>query len=156
MFRSEYLQYEKYNENCIFKPKEHPMKQYKVVAAIIIHDNEILCMQRPASNYSYLSYKYEFPGGKIEEGETREAALSRELSEEMALAVTVKPEDFFLTVEHQYPDFFIEMHSYIVRVENKDFERLEHHHHCWLPAERLKELDWAPADIPIMEKLMLN
>ncbi len=132
------------------------MKQYQVVAAIIIHQNEILCMQRPESSYPYLSYKYEFPGGKIEAGETGEVALSRELQEEMALAVTVQPDDFFMTVAHQYPDFLIEMHSYIVPVESKDFERLEHHHHCWLPADRLNELDWAPADIPIMEKLMLK
>lgn len=132
------------------------MKHYQVAAAIIKHNGEILCMQRPESSYPYLSYKYEFPGGKIEAGETVEAALSRELQEEMALAVTVQPEDFFLTVNHQYPDFSIEMHSYIVRVEAKEFERLEHHHHCWLTAERLNELDWAPADIPIMEKLMLK
>lgn len=132
------------------------MKQYKVAAAIIMHKNEILCMQRPESNYPYLSYKYEFPGGKIEAGETDEEALSRELKEEMALDVTVKPENFFLTVNHQYPDFLIEMHSYIINVDNKEFQRLEHHHHCWLIAKRLKELDWAPADIPIMEKLMLK
>lgn len=130
------------------------MKQYQVVAAIITYKNEILCMQRPESNFPYLSYKYEFPGGKIEAGETVEAALSRELQEEMALAVTVLPENFFMTVKHQYPDFSIEMHSYIIPVDNKAFERLEHNHHCWLTAERLKELDWAPADIPIMEKLM--
>lgn len=132
------------------------MKHYKVAAAIITYQNEILCMQRPESSYPYLSYKYEFPGGKIEAGETVEAALSRELREEMALTVTVKSENFFMTVNHQYPDFSIEMHSYIIPVANKKFERLEHHHHCWLTAAQLKELDWAPADIPIMEKLMNN
>lgn len=132
------------------------MKHYQVAAAIITYKNEILCMQRPESSYPYLSYKYEFPGGKIEAGETVEAALSRELQEEMALDVTVKPENIFMTVNHQYPDFSIEMHSYIIPVECKDFERLEHHHHSWLTAARLNELDWAPADIPIMEKLMAN
>ncbi|MBU4540944.1 MAG: (deoxy)nucleoside triphosphate pyrophosphohydrolase [Firmicutes bacterium] len=132
------------------------MKHYQVAAAIITYQNKILCMQRSESSYSYLSYKYEFPGGKIEAGETVEAALSRELQEEMALAVTVKPENFFMTINHHYPDFSIEMHSYIIPVDNQAFERLEHHHHCWLIAARLKELDWAPADIPIVERLMAN
>ena len=129
------------------------MKHYKVAAAIIMHENEILCMQRPESNHSYLSYKYEFPGGKIEEGETAEEALSRELEEEMALKVKVKAENFFLTVSHHYPDFSFDLHSYIIHLESKKFKRLEHHHHCWLKPEALKELDWAAADIPIMEKL---
>lgn len=130
------------------------MKYYKVAAAIIIYKNEILCMQRPVSECAELSFKYEFPGGKIEPGETAEVALERELKEEMALAVQVLPENFFMAVEYQYPEFFIEMYSYIIHVEHKEFQRLEHHHHCWLTAERLNELDWAPADIPIMEKLM--
>ncbi len=72
------------------------MKHYQVAAAIIIYKNEILCMQRPESNYPYLSYKYEFPGGKIEAGESVEAALARELKEEMTLDVTVETRRFFL------------------------------------------------------------
>ena len=130
------------------------MKYYQVAAAIITYKNEILCMQRPESDCAELSFKYEFPGGKIEPSETAEVALERELKEEMALAVRVLPENFFMTVEYQYPEFFIEMHSYIIPVDNQEFERLEHHHHCWLPVARLNELDWAPADMPIMEKLM--
>ncbi|WKY47374.1 (deoxy)nucleoside triphosphate pyrophosphohydrolase [Eubacteriaceae bacterium ES3] len=130
------------------------MKHLNVVAAIIKYKDEILCMQRPESKHQYLSLKYEFPGGKIEEGESKEAALERELKEEMALEVTVKSDNFFLTVNHQYPDFSIEMHGFLVFVQNKSFERLEHHHHCWLKVEQLMGLDWAPADLPIVKKLM--
>lgn len=130
------------------------MKHYEVVAAIIIDKNEILCMQRNKSNYSYTSYKYEFPGGKIEKGETHIEALKREIQEEMLLDVNVTEKDFFLTVEHEYPDFSIKMHSYICHVANRKFVRKEHINHVWLHSKDLAKLDWAAADIPIVQKLM--
>ena len=129
------------------------MKKIEVVAAIIIYENEILCMQRGKSIHDYLSYKYEFPGGKIEPGETHVQALMRELKEEMELDLKIYEEDFFMTIDHLYPDFEIEMHSYICKVNNKKFERKEHNDHCWLKQEDLKSLDWAPADVPMVEKL---
>lgn len=129
------------------------MKRHEVVAAIIIYEGRILCMQRNKGKYDYISYKYEFPGGKIEEGETQMAALERELREEMALEVHIKAEDFFMTVNHTYPDFAITMHSYICRVETPEFIRKEHVDHKWLKLEELMTLDWVPADIPIVEKL---
>lgn len=129
------------------------MKQHEVVAAIIIYEDRILCMQRNKGKYDYVSYKYEFPGGKIEDGETQMAALERELREEMALAVQIRKEDFFMTVEHTYPDFKIKMHSYICKVDTPHFIRKEHVDHKWLKVEELMALDWAPADIPIVEKL---
>lgn len=130
------------------------MKHYTVTAAIIHHKGEVLCMQRGKSKYDYISFKYEFPGGKVEEGEAFEAGLSRELREEMNLIVDVKSEDFFYTVQHAYPDFSIEMHSYLVKVQDRDFDRLEHHNHCWMTISELEKLDWAPADIPIVEELI--
>lgn len=129
------------------------MKQHEVVAAIIIYEGRILCMQRNKGKYDYVSYKYEFPGGKIEAGETQMAALERELREEMALNVHIEKQDFFMTVEHTYPDFAIKMHSYICKVETPEFIRKEHVDHKWLKVEELMTLDWAPADIPIVEKL---
>lgn len=130
------------------------MKHYEVVAAIIINNNEILCMQRNKSKFNYTSYKYEFPGGKIEKGESHIEALKREIQEEMLLDINVTENDFFLTVEHKYPDFSIKMHSYICHVINREFVRKEHINHIWLNPKNLSELDWAAADIPIVKKLM--
>lgn len=130
------------------------MKHHEVTAAIIINNNEILCMQRNESKYNYVSYKYEFPGGKTEKGESLVQALMRELMEEMDFQVDITPEDFFLTIEHKYPDFSITMHSYICQVSNRKFTRKEHYSHVWLKANELDTLDWAAADLPIVRKLM--
>lgn len=130
------------------------MKKIEVAAAIIIHNNEILCMQRSESKFSYMSYKYEFPGGKLEVGESPAEALRREIKEEMNLDLLVDDKALFMTVEHQYPDFYLTMHSFICPVADRVFEKLEHHHALWLTTDQLGTLDWAEADIPIMEKLM--
>ena len=88
------------------------MKQLEVVAAILTYKGKILCMQRGKGNYPYVSFKYEFPGGKIEPGESRHAALERELREEMNIHTTIKESDLYMTVHHQYPDFAITMHAF--------------------------------------------
>lgn len=130
------------------------MKHYEVTAAIIIEAGEILCMQRNKGKYDYVSFKFEFPGGKVEPGETLEHALSRELKEEMDITISVKPEQFFMSVQHQYPDFYITMHSYLCPIDNRTFTRKEHLSHVWLKPDQLNILDWAPADVPIVRKLM--
>lgn len=130
------------------------MKHLDVVAGIICHGEEILCMQRPESKYEYISFKYEFPGGKIELGESKVEALKRELIEEMEMKVELEEQDNYLVVNHAYPDFEITMHSYICRVDNKDFIMKEHKDFKWLKKEELAGLDWAMADVPIMKKLM--
>lgn len=130
------------------------MKKIEVAAAIIIHNSEILCMQRGESQFTYMSYKYEFPGGKLEVGESPAEALKREIKEEMNLDLSVDDKALFMTVEHQYPDFYLTMHSFICPVSDRVFDKLEHHHALWLRADQLSTLDWAAADIPIMEKLM--
>ena len=129
------------------------MKKLEVVAAIIMYEDKILCMQRDKGKYEYMSYKYEFPGGKIEPGETRAQALQRELVEEMALEVEIGDEDYYMSVEHEYPDFTIIMHSFICRVESPAFVRKEHVDHKWLTRQELMTLDWAPADVPIVKRL---
>ncbi|MDQ7051036.1 MAG: (deoxy)nucleoside triphosphate pyrophosphohydrolase [Enterobacterales bacterium] len=128
------------------------MKQIEVVAAIIQCGKEILCVQRGPEKFEYISKKYEFPGGKVEVGETRENALIREIKEELDLDI-IKPK-FFYTVNHQYPDFYIRMHSFICLVENKVITLTEHIDLQWLEIDVLENLDWAAADMPIIKKLL--
>ena len=129
------------------------MKHYEVVAAVIECKGKILCMQRGKAKYEYVSYKYEFPGGKVEVGEENHIALSRELREEMDLDVTIREKDYLLTVDHSYPDFAITMHTYLCKVSTPDFVMKEHVDFKWLSVSELDSLDWAEADKPIVEFL---
>ena len=130
------------------------MKKIKVVAAVIFWNDLILCVQRPKNNLLYISEKFEFPGGKIENGETNEDALHRELLEELSISAKIK--SFFMTVVHEYPDFELTMHSYICEVDSRDLTLCEHIDKKWLKINELNSLDWAGADIPIVEKLISN
>ncbi|WP_445474981.1 (deoxy)nucleoside triphosphate pyrophosphohydrolase [Methanococcoides methylutens] len=128
------------------------MKHYEVVAAIIIDDDKVLCVQRNHGKYDYISLKYEFPGGKIEPDETKEQALERELLEELDLNIEIERE--FLTVNHQYPDFSVTMHSFICSALSSTLNLKEHIAFKWLNPENLSVLDWAEADLPIVSKLI--
>lgn len=128
------------------------MKQIEVVAAIVLRDDKILCVQRGENKYAYISGKYEFPGGKIEPGESREAAVMRELEEE--LKMTVEVQEAFMTVTHQYPDFYITMHTFICTSRTPAVTLTEHVGYQWLSGSELSGLDWAEADLPIIEKLI--
>lgn len=128
------------------------MKKIEVVAAIICYQDKILCAQRAASPLEYVSCKFEFPGGKIEPGESKKAALKRELIEE--LGVQPKINDLYLTVTHHYPDFILTMHSFICEIDSKQITLNEHLSSVWLKKEALLSLDWAAADLPIVDKLM--
>ena len=129
------------------------MKHYEVVAAVIEYEDKILCMQRGKAKFEYTSYKFEFPGGKVEAGEEKHIALVRELSEEMDLNVTISENDYLLTVDHTYPDFAITMHAYLCKVNTPDFVMKEHVDFKWLSVCELDSLDWAEADKPIVEFL---
>ena len=89
------------------------MKLIIVVAAIIVKDRKILCLQRGPHKFSYIAKKFEFPGGKVEEEESNAQALAREILEELKLNIEVGKH--FLTIEHEYPDFRILMHSYLCK-----------------------------------------
>lgn len=130
------------------------MKKIEVVAAIIYFEDKILCVQRQRNKLSYISEKFEFPGGKIELNETHTEALKREISEELKISINIK--SFFMTVVHNYPDFEITMHSYICEVNSKNITLTEHISSEWLGINELTKLDWAAADIPIVNKLVLN
>ncbi len=130
------------------------MKKIEVVAAIIYFGNKILCVQRPKNKLNYISERFEFPGGKIEEGESKEDALHRELFEELNISTSIK--SLFLTVIHQYPDFELTMHSFICEVDAKEITLNEHIDHKWLAIEEIEKLNWAAADLPIVKKLVSN
>jgi len=130
------------------------MKKIEVVAGIIFFQDQILCVQRPKNKRSYISEKFEFPGGKIEKGETRKQALQRELLEELNISPTIK--SLYLTVVHEYPDFELTMHSFICEVDTKTLTLNEHISQEWLTVEQLEKLDWAAADIPIVHKLVAH
>lgn len=127
------------------------MKSIEVVAAIIVNDNnEIFCAKR--KNEGPLALKWEFPGGKIEDGETYEEALVREIFEEFSTKIEVKA--FIMTVKHQYKTFHLTMHAFYADVIEGDLRLNEHTDFRWLKKDQLLSLDWAEADIPIVRSLI--
>lgn len=127
------------------------MKHYDVVAAVVCKDDRYLCVQRGRTKFVYTSFKWEFPGGKIEPGETPRQALARELMEEMDYPITVG--DAVVTVRHEYPNFSITMTAYLCTPQSDTFHLNEHVAYRWCEKEELAELDWAAADVGIVEKL---
>ncbi len=122
-----------------------------VVAAVIHHDGEILCMQKGITRYDYTTHHWEFPGGKIEPGETPQQALHRELLEEMDYDIQVG--EHLITVTHHYPDFEITMSAYSCVAPDRHFVMREHAESRWLPSSMLLTLDWCAADLPIARLL---
>ena len=125
------------------------MKTINVVAAIIVsEDKRIFATQR-----GYGDYKgwWEFPGGKIEEGESREEALKREIMEE--LACPIKVGKFFDTIEYDYPKFHLHMDCFLCSLDSVEPSLLEHMSAKWLKLSELSEVKWLEADLSIIEKL---
>ncbi|HIF9220958.1 TPA: (deoxy)nucleoside triphosphate pyrophosphohydrolase [Photobacterium damselae] len=129
-------------------------KQIEVVAAVLMNGGQFLAVQRGESKLSYVSKKWEFPGGKVEAGETLVAAIARELEEE--LRITIAEPQFLLTVEHSYPDFDITMHCFVVNVPTRELELTEHLDFRWLNKDQLWDLDWAAADVPAVDMLCVT
>lgn len=128
------------------------MKKIEVVAAVIVNEDKILCVQRGPAKFDYISKKWEFPGGKVEGDESNIEAIQREIREELQIEITVK--DFLMTVDHVYPDFELVMHSFVCSANTTDLTLTEHIDFKWLEKTNLNGLDWAEADLPIVEKLL--
>ena len=126
------------------------VKQIEVVAAII-HDDEgrVFATQRGYGDYK--DY-WEFPGGKIEAGETPEEALKREIWEELETRIVV--ERLVTTVEWDYPSFHLTMHCYWCSVESGHLELKEHEAARWLAKDELESVEWLPADEVVVNRLI--
>ena len=122
------------------------MKTVRVVAAIIIHEDKIFATQR---GYGEFKDGWEFPGGKIEPGETPQEALVREIKEELDIKVEVK--DFLETVEYDYPEFHLSMDCFFCTIRSGELVLKEHEAAKWLTAERLESVEWLPADKGLVE-----
>ena len=125
------------------------MKQIEVVAAII-HDNEgrIFATQR---GYGDFKDWWEFPGGKMEAGETPEEALVREIREELSAEISV--DELLCTVEYQYPAFFLKMHCYLCSLVTEALHLNEHEAAKWLAKDELDSVKWLPADVKVVETI---
>ena len=124
------------------------MKTIKVVAAVIRDKNRIFATQR---GYGDLKGGWEFPGGKIEIGETPQEALKREIMEELDTEVEVK--ELFDTVEYDYPKFHLSMDCFICKIKKGNLVLKEHEDARWLTKEQLGEVEWLPADMKLIEKI---
>ena len=125
------------------------MKTINVVAAVIKKDNKIFASQR---GYGEFKDGWEFPGGKIEQGETLEEALIREIREE--LNVKIRVGELIDIVEYDYPTFHLVMNTYWCSLDDdQSIELLEHEAAKWLDKEHLYSVDWLPADISLISKI---
>lgn len=126
------------------------MKRIEVVAAVISRDGKYFATQR---GYGEFKDYWEFPGGKMEPGESREQALRREIMEELDTEIRV--EDFLMTVDYDYPAFHLTMHCFLCTVVSGRLELKEHESAMWLAPQDLRTVNWLPADEAVVEKLSL-
>lgn len=124
------------------------MKTVHVVAALIVHDGRIFATQR---GYGEWKGYWEYPGGKVEPGETPQEALVREIREELATEIEV--ERYVTTVEWDYPAFHLSMRCYLCSVVSGTLTLLEHEAAAWLDRGHLRSVNWLPADEGILDQI---
>ena len=124
------------------------MKHIEVVAAIIQKDDRIFATQR---GYGEWKDWWEFPGGKMEADETPEEALRREIREELSTDVSV--DEFFYTVEWDYPQFHLTMHCFFCSLLTEALHLNEHEAARWLTKDELDSVQWLPADVQLIEEI---
>ena len=124
------------------------MKTVRVVAAVIRKDDKIFATQR---GYGEFKDGWEFPGGKIEEGETPEQALAREIKEELDTEIQVGK--LIDTIEYDYPKFHLSMDCFWCEIMQGGLELKEHEAARWLSKEELYSVDWLPADVGVVERV---
>jgi len=123
------------------------MRQINVVGAVIVKDGRVLCAQRGPNGT--LAGLWEFPGGKIEAGETSQAALAREIAEELDCQVEVR--DVITTTTHEYDFGVVTLTTFYCDLASGEPVASEHANLAWLEPSNLSMLDWAPADVPAVE-----
>jgi len=126
-------------------------KTIYVVGAVIVKDRKVLATQRGYGDYAGW---WEFPGGKIEPGEDPETALVRELNEEIIAAISV--DSYLGTAEYDYPKFRASLCCYLCDIKGDDITLLEHSSAKWLGREDIHSVKWLGADLPIIEKLIVQ
>ena len=123
-------------------------RRIEVVAAIIRRGDKIFATQR---GYGDFKDWWEFPGGKMEAGETPEEALKREIREELSTEISV--DEFLCTVEYDYPAFHLTMHCYLCSLLTEALHLNEHKAAQWLVMEELDSVKWLPADVKVVERI---
>ena len=124
------------------------MKKIEVVAAIILKDGQVFATQR---GYGQWKGWWEFPGGKMEAGESPEEALVREIREELDAEISVG--ELLDTVEWDYPEFHLVMHCFVCSLASESLHLNEHEAAAWLTAETLRSVRWLPADVGVLERI---
>ncbi len=125
-----------------------------VVCAVLYRRFRYFCVRRGDAKYPYTAHKWEFPGGKVEKGEFGHQAIIREMKEELNL--DVKVDGHLCTVEHDYPDFTIQLEAFLCEPSRKNdfaYELNEHEEACWASLRELRKMDFAEADRKIIHKL---
>ncbi|WP_036611857.1 (deoxy)nucleoside triphosphate pyrophosphohydrolase [Oribacterium sp. P6A1] len=124
------------------------MKIVRVVAAVIVSEGKVFATQR---GYGEFKDGWEFPGGKIETGETPEAALAREIKEELDTEINV--EDFIETIEYDYPTFHLSMDCFLCSIKKGKLTLKEHEAAKWLDLQTIDSVEWLPADVTLIDKI---